>query len=76
MIVTDFTTFLSKMHFSAKIFHRFPDQLLTCYKLAKVLNCAKKMAKFKEKIQDRTLTLGSNYQKYYTDLIDGNSDLG
>ena len=55
---------------------RFPQHLLTCYKLAKVLNCAKKMAKFKEKILNRTLNLGSNYQKYYTDLIDGNSDLG
>ena len=64
------------MHFSAKIFHRFPDHLLTCYKLAKMLNCAKKMAKFKEKILNRTLNLGSNYQNYYTDLIDGNSDLG
>ena len=49
---------------------RFPQHLLTCYKLANLANCSKKMKKYKAKIFDVTLTLGYNYHKYYTDLID------
>ena len=49
---------------------RFPQHLLTCYKLAYLVNCSKKMEKYKAKIFDVTLTLGYNYHKYYTDLID------
>ena len=49
---------------------RFPHHLLTCYKLAKLVNCSKQMTKFRVKVLKQTLTLGYNYHRYYTDLMD------
>ena len=60
----------SKFPWPSLLLPRFPQHLLTCYRLAYLANCSKKMEKFKAKIFDVTLTLGYNYHKYYTDLID------
>jgi len=53
-----------------RVILRFPHHLLTCYKLAKLVNCSKQMTKFREKVLKQTLTLGHNYHRYYTDLMD------
>jgi len=53
-----------------RVILRFPHHLLTCYKLAKLVNCSKQMTKFREKVLKQTMTLGHNYQRYYTDLMD------
>jgi len=53
-----------------RVILRFPHHLLTCYKLAKLVNCSKQMTKFREKVLKQTQTLGHNYHRYYTDLMD------
>ena len=58
-----------------RVILRFPHHLLTCYNLAKVVDCPKKMAEFKNKVLSLTRILGYNYHRYYTDLIEENSDL-
>ena len=74
--------YFSDLHFSylAQYFHlyfiqRFPHHLLTCYKLAKLVDCSKQMTKFREKVLKLTLTLGYNYHRYYADLMDWNPDI-
>jgi len=53
-----------------RVILRFPHHLLTCYKLAKLVDCSKQMTKFREKVLKLTLTLGYNYHRYYADLMD------